>query len=152
MAADTLVPLTMRMNRKNGCWRTTSENIKEDLQGVADSMEYRTSDSKIYFYNNPVLWSEGNQMTADSIRLLLKDNSIDKIFMNVNSFVISTDSLLNYNQIKGRKMTAEFKEQKIHRVIVQGNGESIYYALSEEEKSAMGVTVILTHYDRFKGR
>jgi len=117
--------------------------FKEDLQGVADSMEYRTSDSTIYFYKNPVLWSEGNQMTADSIRLLMKNNSIDKILMNVNSFVISTDSLLNYNQIKGRRMTAEFREEKIHRVIVEGNGESVYYILNEDEKSAQGVNRII---------
>ena len=40
-------------------------------------------------------------------------------------------------------MTAEFKEKKINRVIVEGNGESIYYALSEEEKTAMGVNRII---------
>lgn len=53
-----------------------------------------------------------------------------------NSFVASTDSLSNFNQIKGRKMTAYFDDKNIHHVIVEGNGESIYFALQEvkEEK------------------
>jgi hypothetical protein len=113
------------------------------MQGVADSLEYRQADSTIYFYRKPVLWTEGNQMTADSIRMLIKGKTIDKIFMNVNSFVISRDSLFNYNQIKGRKMTAEFSQSKISRVIVEGNGESIYFALNEEDGAAMGMNKII---------
>lgn len=144
MAADTLVSIDNKDPQlKRLLAYNTVKIFKEDLQGVADSVEYRSADSTIYFYQDPILWSEGNQMTADSIRMLIKNNTIDRIFMNVNSFVISTDSLLNFNQIKGRKMTAEFKEKKISRVVVEGNGEGIYYILSEEEKSAMGVNRII---------
>ena len=70
-------------------------------------------------------------MSADSIRMLIKGNTIDKVFFNVNCFVISQDSLLNYNQIKGRKMTTEFRDQKIDKVVVEGNGESLFFALKE---------------------
>ncbi len=144
ISADTLVSVENADPTKKRLLAYNNVKIfRNDLQGVADSLEYRDSDSTIYFYKNPILWTEGNQMTADSIRMLIKGKTIDKIFMNVNSFVISKDSLLNYNQIKGRKMTAEFKDKKIDRVIVKGNGESIYYALSEEEASAMGMNKII---------
>jgi len=144
ISADTLVSIENADPTKKRLLAYNNVKIfRSDLQGVADSLEYRDSDSTIYFYKDPILWTEGNQMTADSIRMLIKGKSIDKIFMNVNSFVISKDSLLNYNQIKGRKMTAEFKDKKIDRVIVKGNGESIYYALSEEEASAMGMNKII---------
>ena len=53
--------------------------------------------------------------------------------MIANSFVISQDSMTNFNQIKGRKMTAFFDEKSISHVIVLGNGESLYYALEEKE-------------------
>ncbi len=139
MAADTLVSIdNVDESKKRLLAYNKVKIFKPDLQGVADSVEYRMADSTIYFYQDPVLWSEGNQMTADSIRMLLKNNTIDRIFMNVNAFVISKDSLFNYNQIKGRKMTAEFKGKKLHRVVVEGNGESIYYALSEEEEGGHG--------------
>lgn len=144
ISADTLVSIEDADPKKKRLLAYNNVKIfRSDLQGVADSLEYRESDSTIYFYKNPVLWTEGNQMTADSIRMLIKDKTIDRIFLNVNSFVISTDSLLNFNQIKGRKMTAEFKNKKINQVIVEGNGESIYYALSEEESSAMGMNKII---------
>ena len=82
-------------------------------------------------------------MTADSIRMLIKEKTIDKIFFNVNCFVISQDSLLNYNQIKGRKMTAQFRNQKIENVVVEGNGESLFFALEEKESAAMGMNRII---------
>jgi lipopolysaccharide export system protein LptA len=144
MAADTLVSIdNVDPQKKRLLAYHTVKIFKTDLQGVADSVEYRSADSTIYFYKDPILWSEGNQMTADSIRMLIKNNTIDRIFMNVNSFVISQDTLFNFNQIKGRKMTAEFMEKKINRVVVEGNGESIYYILSDKEKTAQGVNRII---------
>jgi hypothetical protein len=145
IAADTLVSIDSEDETKKRLLAYNTVKIfKSDLQGVADSLVYQAADSTIYFYKDPILWSEGNQMTADSIHMLIKNNTIDRIYMNVNSFVISKDSLLNFNQISGRKMTAEFRDQKINRVVVEGNGESIYYILSEEgEKSAMGVNRII---------
>lgn len=144
ISADTLVSIENADPQKKRLLAYNDVKIfRTDLQGIADSLEYRASDSTIYFYKDPVLWTDGNQMTADSIRMLIKDKTIDRIFLNVNAFVISKDSLLNSNQIKGRKMTAEFKDKKISRVIVEGNGESIYYALSEDESSAMGMNKII---------
>jgi lipopolysaccharide export system protein LptA len=144
MSADTLVSIDNDDPQKKRLLAYNTVKIfKQDLQGLADSVEYRAADSTIYFYKDPILWSEGNQMTADSIRMLIKNNTIDRIFMNVNSFVISTDSLLNFNQIKGRKMTADFKNRKINQVIVEGNGESIYYILEEDKAAATGVNRII---------
>ncbi len=144
ISADTLVSIENADPAKKRLLAYNNVKIfRSDLQGVADSLEYREADSTIYFYKDPVLWTEGNQMTADSIRMLIRNKTIDRIFMNVNAFVISSDSLLNYNQIKGRKMTAEFRDKKINRVVVEGNGESIFYALSEEEASTMGMNKII---------
>ena len=144
ISADTLVSIENADPKKKRLLAYNNVKIfKSDMQGVADSLEYREADSTLYFYKNPILWTEGNQMTADSIRMLMKGKGIDKIYLNVNAFVISKDSLINYNQIKGRKMTAEFKDSKINKVIVEGNGESIYFALSEDDGSAMGLNKII---------
>ena len=116
---------------------------KSDMQGIADSLEYRSADSTIVFYKEPVLWSEGNQMTADSISMLIENNAIRRIFLVKNSFVISQDTLLNFNQIKGRNMTAELAEGQINRVFVEGNGESLYFMLDEEDKSFTGMNKII---------
>ena len=65
------------------------------------------------------------------------------MFLIDNAFVISQDTLRNFNQIKGREMMADFAGQNISRVIVQGNGESLYFALDEEDQSFMGMNKII---------
>ena len=113
--------------------------FKTDLQGRADSLAYFSADSLLYFYEDPVLWTGVNQMTADSIQVLIRNNTIDKRIMNVNSFVVSEDSLDNYNQIKGRDMTAYFRDRQMHHVDVEGNAESVFYALDDENTHLIGV-------------
>lgn len=134
ISADTLVSIDSPDPRKKRLLAYHHVKIfKTDLQGIADSLSYAEYDSTIYFYNGPVLWTEGNQMTADSIRVLLANKKVSKIYLVANSFVISEDSLKNYNQIKGKRMTATFSGNQISNVMVMGNGESLYYALEEQK-------------------
>jgi lipopolysaccharide export system protein LptA len=142
--ADTLVAIDNKDPKKRRLLAYHNVKIfKKDLQGIADSLEYRSADSTIFFYKNPALWTQGNQMTADSIRILIKKNTIDKIYMVANAFVISKDTLKNFNQIKGRRMTADFAGKNIRRVVVEGNGESIYHALEEKDNSFIGLNKII---------
>ncbi|HEY0651985.1 MAG TPA: OstA-like protein [Chryseosolibacter sp.] len=144
MSADTLVYIDSEDPTKDRLLAYNKVKIfKKDMQGKADSLEYRMADSTLYFYKQPVLWSEGNQMSADSIRMLIKNNTLDKVFLTANAFVISQDTLLNFNQIKGRRMTAEMANGKLHRMIVVGNGESIYYVLDEKVMQLMGLNYMI---------
>ena len=113
-----------------------------DLQGKCDSAVYVFSDSTLFFYNDPVIWNENSQITADSINVQLANNHIDKMNMRINSFIISQDSLLEFNQIKGKNMTAWFKDDLINKVYVDGNGQSIYFVL-EEDTSLVGMNKVL---------
>ncbi len=165
---------------------------RSDLQSKCDSLIYDTADSTIYFFKKPIVWSQNKyQMEADSMRAVMKNNHINTMFLKSKSFVISLDTLKNYNQIKGRTITAFFvtkvvsttaaplnspdtqapkmasaslsvsavatnlpakrvlsqksssptsstvlaKEQTvIDRVLVEGNGQSLYYAVDEKNK------------------
>ncbi len=134
IGADTLVSVENKDPKKKRLLAYNNVKIfKQDLQGVADSLVYMSVDSTIYFYTDPILWSSGNQMTADSIRIRLKNKNIDRLYMVGNSFVASEDSLENFNQIKGRNMTTTFNGSSINNVLVEGNAESIYYVLEEKE-------------------
>jgi lipopolysaccharide export system protein LptA len=134
LSADSLVSVENKDPKKKRLLAYNHVKIfKSDMQGVADSLTYVSVDSMMYFYHDPVLWNSGNQMTADSIRILLRKKTVDKILMINKSFVASQDSLLNFNQIKGRLMTAHFRAGKIHHVDVQGNGQSLYFAVEEKE-------------------
>jgi lipopolysaccharide export system protein LptA len=143
ISADTLVSIDSEDPKKKRLLAYHNVKIfRKDLQGKADSLAYHFADSTLFFYNEPILWSEGNQMTADSISMLIQNNTVSKIFLVMNSFVISQDTLKNYNQIKGKKMTAQFSKSKINKVIVQGNGESLYYALDDGNKNMLGMNKI----------
>ena len=137
LSADTLVSIESPDPQKKKLLAYNNVKIfKADLQGKADSLVYVAHDSTLYFFNDPVLWTDENQMTADSIRMLITNKTIDRIFLIDNSFVVAQDSLSHFNQIKGRKMTAFFKEKAINHVDVDGNGESVYFALQETKNEA----------------
>ncbi len=144
LTADTLVAIENQDPQKKRLLAYKNVKIfKSDLQGIADSLAYFTADSTIYFYNDPVLWTGGNQLTADSINVEIANNTIDKLNMNINSFVISQDSIKNFNQIKGRKMVAHFNKGELKNVDVNGNGESIFFALDEGDTYVVGMNKIL---------
>lgn len=158
---------------------------KSDLQSKCDSLIYDTADSTIYFFKKPIVWGQNKfQMEADSMRALLKNNRINTMFLKGRSFVVSLDTLKNFNQIKGRTITAYFvskvipasttvapaggatgevaqavasarsvatavtrpratttttttparEETTLDRVLVDGNGQSIYYAVDDKNQ------------------
>lgn len=144
LKADTLVSIDHELDENKRLLAYNNVRIfKNDLQGTSDSLAYFLADSTIYFYDDPVLWTAGNQLTADSINLHISNNTIDKLNMTMNSFVISQDTALNFNQIKGRNMTANFENNQISKILVNGNGESIYFALEDIDNSLIGMNNIL---------
>jgi hypothetical protein len=76
-----------------------------------------------------VLWQAKNQLTADSIQIRSKKGKVDEMRLYANAFAVNQDTLLNFNQTKGRNMMAYFRDNKMRRVDVLGNAESIFYAL-----------------------
>lgn len=134
LTADTLVSIENNNPSKKRVLAYNHVKIfKSNLQGLADSLAYMSSDSVLFLYGTPVMWTTENQMTGDTIRVEMKNRNVDKVYLMSNSFVVSQDSLNNFNQIKGKRMTAFFRNKGIHHVDVDGNGESIYYALQEDE-------------------
>jgi len=116
--------------------------IKSDLSGRSDSMAYKYADSTIYLYGDPVLWNNSSQITADSISFLIANEDIDKAFLKDNAFAITKDTVSNFNQIRGRKMTGFFLEGQMSKLDVEGNGESLYFAL-ENDTTLRGVNRLL---------
>ncbi len=109
---------------------------KSDMQGKADSVIYNFTDSTINFYNDPIIWSKENQITAEFIWLLMSENELDKMYMDKDAFIISkADSVReNFNQIKGKNMIGYFVKQELHKIDVKQNSETIYYAIDDEGK------------------
>jgi lipopolysaccharide assembly outer membrane protein LptD (OstA) len=107
---------------------------KTDLQGKADSMAYHSLDSTIYFYDKPVFWNYDSQITGESVNVVLNNEALEKMYINADVFIASQDELGNYNQVKGREMTAYFEGNKMSYIDILGNGESLYFALGDNSE------------------
>jgi len=109
--------------------------FRMDFQSLTDSLRYDMKDSTITFFQKPILWSNENQLLADTIVAYLRNDKIKNLYLKSSSFVISKDTAQNFNQIKGRQIQALFDDSTaIEKVYVDGNGESIYFAVDEKNK------------------
>jgi len=108
--------------------------FKNDLQAICDSLAYHTRDSLFRFFYDPIIWSDTSQFTADTVLMQLTNDRIDKIYLQSRSFIINSPDEKFFNQIKGKKSTAFFKEGELRDMLVEGNAESVYYALDDEKK------------------
>ena len=115
--------------------------FKSDLQASCDSLTFSSADSIFWFYklkNLPVIWSDTSQFSGDTIKMLLKDKKLDRLYLRQNSLVINSEDGVLFNQIKGRNTTAFFKEDEVREMLVEGNAQAVYYAL-DDKKAYIGL-------------
>lgn len=122
-----------------------------DMQGRADSMVYRYSDSMIVLYHNPVLWSDESQLTGDTIFIWLRKGKIDSMWVGQEGFLVSKEDTVGFNQIKGKELHANFANNKIRRLHVVGNSESLYFIKEDSAKyQGMNQAICQDMYIYFK--
>jgi lipopolysaccharide export system protein LptA len=107
--------------------------FSKDLQSKCDSLSYSFQDSVIRLYTSPVIWSEENQLTADSMAVFTKNRKTDRLELYNSAFIISQVDTIRFNQIKGRSLTGYFKNNELYKIDIKGNGESIFYLLDGED-------------------
>ena len=108
-----------------------------NIIGKCDSLTYYNSDSIITMYVNPIIWLDEYQVFSDTIKINYYDKEINKMYLNSKPMIISKLDTLEYNQIKGKKMTGNFIENKLSVINVSGNGQSIYFLKDKEETIGM---------------
>ncbi|MEP7263988.1 MAG: OstA-like protein [Bacteroidota bacterium] len=139
MHADTLYALDDTVAKQKSYYAYNHVRIfKNDLQGKSDSLVYTTADSTMHFFNDPVLWNGVNQLTADSISLVVGSGKIQKMLLRVNSFIASQEDSLRFNQVKGKDMTGFFLENELRKIHVVGNGQTVYH-IRNKKKQLSGV-------------
>jgi hypothetical protein len=63
---------------------------------------------------------------------LISNEEIDRVYLDRQAFSVTTDTARNFNQIKGRRMEGYFKDGQISRLLVTGNGESLYFDMAND--------------------
>jgi hypothetical protein len=115
--------------------------FKSDLQAKSDSMFYSGSDSTIRCFVNPIMWTEGSQLSGDTIYLQMKHRKLDNMKMFPHAFIVNiekTDSV-HFNQVGGKRMRGYFKNDKLYHMIIEGNAESIYFARDSGKMTVNGM-------------
>lgn len=109
--------------------------FKSDLQAVADSAYYGEADSMFRFMGNPMIWAEESQISSDTIYLQVKNEQLDNALLKGNAFMVNTVlDTVKFNQLKGRKITAFFKNNSIEWLFVDGNAENLLFSTDEKTK------------------
>lgn len=109
--------------------------FKSDMQMACDSLEYCDLDSLVRLFNNPVVWNEDiRQYSADSIALLIKNQSFDRASLMSQAFIAIQEDTACYDQIKATDMMAYFDTSgALKRFDAMGSVAGVFYI--EENKS-----------------
>lgn len=110
--------------------------FKSDLQAVADSVYYGMQDSMFRFMGRPMIWSQGSQISADTIYMQIVNQQMDNALLKDNAFMVNVvlDSV-KFNQLKGRRITAFFANNNIDRLYVDGNAENLVFATDDKTRT-----------------
>lgn len=113
--------------------------FKSDLQGKADSIFYSNSDSTIRCYVNPIFWTQGSQLSGDTVYLQMRNKKLDNIELFPSAFVVNIEKedSTHFNQASGRKMRGFFKNDKMDKLYIAVNAESIFFKRDSDKVAGM---------------
>lgn len=112
--------------------------FREDMQSVCDSVHYNGRDSIATLCGDPVCWNEENQISADTIKIYLKNGTVDYVHGITNAIAIKREGEEFFDQLAGKEMYAYVRDGEVYMVEVQGNAETVFYP-REDDGSYVGV-------------
>lgn len=122
---------------------------RKDVQAVADSIVMITRDSVMKMIGAPICWHDTLQMSADSMIFYAKDGALDYIHGMGNALVVrQTQDSAFFDQLSGKEMLAYVVDSTLEHVEVNGNAESIFYPVDEEDNSFVGMNRTESSYIR----
>jgi len=115
--------------------------FRHDLQGACDSLAYIMKDSMLTMFYSPIVWSNNDQLTGDTIRMLLAQNRPKNMYLQNRAFIISKGYHEgHFNQVKGLELTGFFNDSsELERIKVVENVETIYFVIDDADTSLIGI-------------
>ena len=119
--------------------------FKSNMSGKSDSIHLRERTGLTQMLGRPVIWSENNQLTGDTIHLLnnVETEELDSLKVYDNAFMIQKDSVGGYNQLKGLQMYGKFKDNDLQQVDLVKNTETLYF-MRDEAGNLIGINKTLS--------
>ena len=131
---DTLKMNSRRLVREGDMLYNSGGVVFEQgtFSGQGDSLSWDRKSNEIWLLGEPVVWSDQDEMTGDTVKMILQENrpELMKLMGNANVLSPTNDSL--DHQISGRNLDAIFRDGKLKKVDVKGNGMVVYYSVDDE--------------------
>lgn len=122
--------------------------FKNNMSGKSDSINVDQTTGYTKMIGKPILWSQRNQMTGDTIKIISnkKTEKLDSLVVYQNAFLAQEDTLkAGYNQVKGQILYGLFKDNELYQVDIDKNTETIFYQReSEGELKLIGINKVLS--------
>ncbi|MBK8672496.1 MAG: hypothetical protein IPN93_05755 [Bacteroidetes bacterium] len=83
--------------------------LKGRISAICDSLYFSYQDSIIKLYQNPVVWIDTTQFSADSILIYTKNDEIDFVYLDGKCLIVNQSGPGYYNQVKGRNIQGFLK-------------------------------------------
>ena len=130
---DTLKMKSLKLERQEEMIYASGEVAftQAAFSGLGDSLSWNTRLDEMWLLGKPVVWSEEDEMTGDTVKMILKENQPYKMQLLGNANVLSPANDSLDHAISGRDLFAYFSDGKLSSVDVIGNGTVEYYATDE---------------------
>lgn len=120
--------------------------FRNDVQGLSDSLYFSTRDSVINMVGEPVLWSEGNQLSGEVIQAFTKNKKVERVFVQRAAIAIQKVDSTSFNQLSGKELTAYLDSNQLKRVHINGNAETIFYPIDDGDSTVVGLNKTESSY------
>ncbi|NRA10461.1 MAG: hypothetical protein HRT57_00730 [Crocinitomicaceae bacterium] len=102
--------------------------FSNQFQGRADSITYNKAAGKIEMFYSPIVWAKTAELKGNFIDVDLNDSLIEHINIYDHATILmEVEPQLYYNQISGKKIIADFKDNDLYRANVVGNAMTVSF-------------------------
>jgi len=109
------------------------EILMADIQAVCDSFTYLEKQKKFVLADGPIMWSDSSQFSGDTITIYQGEKDIEKVHLQNNAVLLSTEDMQFFNQLSGNTADIYFDNKKVRQLDVDEGATSVYYLLDEDK-------------------
>jgi len=92
-------------------WRSTISARSDSLTMIRTTRDGVTSES-VTFFGDPVLWRDMAQISGERIRAVIRDGSVDSLFVDGDAFLAQEDTLAAaIQQVEGQRLRGWFADE-----------------------------------------
>lgn len=105
---------------------------RTDVQAVADSLVFNSSERKLSLYKDPIVWSENRQIVGEEIHAYANDSTIDSVYVREQALLVEQLDSLHFNQVAGQLMRSYFERGVMKLNCVDGNVYVVNFPLERD--------------------